>query len=333
MNLGAVFLAGLFTGGITCAAVQGGLLATALAGNKRYEHTSSRWLGIGGFLISKLFVHIIFGAFLGGLGSVLFLSVRQMGWLQLVAAAYMCGVALAMLDVHPFFRRFLLTPPRWLGRRLRSESKSGQVWAPILLGVLTVLIPCGATQAIMTQAITTGNAWSGAVLLAVFVVGTMPMFTILGMGFAKAIAASSRWLPRVAGLVVLGLGLWNINSSAIVLGSPVYAQRVARSFYCTITFCPVNLLPPVTQVNIQITGNGYRVDRPVLAAGKKITLHLENINATGCQQAFTIPSLNVSKIVGMGKSAQVEFVAPDKPGILAYSCGMGMYPGEFTVVN
>lgn len=323
-------MTGLVAGGISCLAVQGGLLATAISGTK------SRFLGVTGFLVAKLFAYALLGLGLGAVGSVFLLSARTFGVLQLVAAIYMLGVAGAILEIHPIFRYFIIQTPRFLTKMVRNESKSRQLFAPVILGVLTVLIPCGATQAMMTQAISSGSAIQGFLVMSVFVLGTMPLFFLLGFGFASIGEVGRGRLAKLSGLAVLGIALWNLNSSAIVLGSPIYAQKVWATLECEVSFCAkadASLFVASDQITVNIERDGYHVSNQVIKAGKPVTLTLTNAGATGCQQAFTIPSLNVSQIVGVGASTKITFVAPDKPGTLAYSCGMGMYPGELTVVN
>src|SRR3989344_3895809 len=193
-NLGGVFLTGLITGGITCMAVQGGLLATYVA-SRRVEDPKTRLPdGQGGrvevkevlaFLAAKLVAYTLLGAGLGWLGAVLQMTPVSRAIFQGVVAAYMVGVGLAMLEVHPFFRRFLVSTPRFLGRWIRQQSKSERFFMPAVLGAATVFIPCGTTQAMMALALATGKPVWGAAVLGVFVIGTSPLFMVLGLAVAK----------------------------------------------------------------------------------------------------------------------------------------------------
>ncbi|MDQ5970450.1 MAG: uncharacterized protein QG603_227, partial [Patescibacteria group bacterium] len=71
MNLLTIFLTGLLTGGLTCLAVQGGLLATAIAQRKEGVDgaKANKLLPIISFLLAKLIAYTIFGFLLGWLGS------------------------------------------------------------------------------------------------------------------------------------------------------------------------------------------------------------------------------------------------------------------------
>ncbi len=65
VNLGWVFMTGLLAGGISCVAVQGGLLTTAVAGKEGKAGLAD----VIYFLVSKLGAYVILGFVLGALGS------------------------------------------------------------------------------------------------------------------------------------------------------------------------------------------------------------------------------------------------------------------------
>lgn len=185
MNLWAIFLTGLFAGALTCLAVQGGLLATSIA--QRHEENlkdetikSGNALPILSFLAAKLVAYTILGLLLGWFGSLFQLSLAANIVMQLAVGIFMLGTALNLLNVHPLFRYFIIQPPKFLTRMIRKESKSKNLFAPAILGAFTVFIPCGATQAMMALSIASGNPISGAAILFVFVLGTSPLFFILG---------------------------------------------------------------------------------------------------------------------------------------------------------
>lgn len=78
MNLWAVFTTGLFIGGLTCLAVQGGLLAATIAqreeGKLKAKAKGRNAIPILSFLTSKLIAYTILGFLLGWFGSLFQLS-------------------------------------------------------------------------------------------------------------------------------------------------------------------------------------------------------------------------------------------------------------------
>jgi uncharacterized protein len=88
----------------------------------------------------------------------------------------------------------------------------------------------------------------------------------------------------------------------------------------------------LTDETINITSLGYTPSLFAVKAGSKITLHLENTNGAGCQQAFNIPSLGIQKVIPVGSSDTITFTAPRQPQQLAFVCSMGMYRGTIQVI-
>jgi sulfite exporter TauE/SafE len=239
MNLWTIFLTGLFTGGLTCMAVQGGLLASTIAQReeeklKEGTKTSGNALPILSFLIAKLTAYTILGFFLGGLGSLIQLSLTTRVILQFAVVVFMIGTALNLLDVHPIFRYFVIAPPRFLTRIVRNQAKSKDFFAPAILGVFTVFIPCGTTQAMMALSIATGKPLLGAVILFVFVAGTSPIFFILGYFATRLGEVLHQKFMRVAALVIILLALFNLDGALALTGSNFTLGNILNSINCTI---------------------------------------------------------------------------------------------------
>ena len=332
-NLWIIFTTGLFAGGLTCMAVQGGLLTTALTREEESNPEGSRALGVGAFLAAKLFSHAIFGFFLGWLGSFVHLTPRMQAVGIGVVSVFMIGTALSFLDVHPIFRYFVIQPPRWLTRYIRGQAKSGSIFAPALIGLLSIFIPCGTTQAMMALAAASGSPWWGMAVLAVFVIGTAPLFFLLGISIDVIKGALKEKFGIVAATLVMILALINMNAALVLYGAPFSLGSLAKNAYCTITFCSSTTVSgePTTEPVITFWLNGYKIDNPVIPKGQRISVTLTNTEGRGCIQAFTIPQLGLQEVVPVGTSKTLTFFAPDKPGELPFSCSMGMYGGKFIV--
>src|SRR5207248_7068000 len=179
-SLLVVFLTGLFAGGLTCLAIQGGLLATAVAQRVDEDVPGTGVLAgkaapILMFVGAKLVAYTVLGALLGLFGSFIELTPTLQGWLQIAMGLIMVGVAGQLLNLHPVSRYFSLQPPKAIQRLIRRESRSGRLMTPALLGALTVFIPCGTTQAMMLVAMASGSPVSGALVLVAFVLATIPL--------------------------------------------------------------------------------------------------------------------------------------------------------------
>lgn len=346
INLLTIFTTGLLTGGLTCMAVQGGLLATTIA--KREEekllaeakgegkNTQGSVLPILSFLIAKLIAYTILGFFLGWVGSLVQLSLGTQVVLQVAVAIFMIGTALNMLNVHPIFRYFAIQPPRFLTRYIRKQSKRKDVFAPTLLGAFTVFIPCGTTQAMMALAIASGSPVLGAAVLFSFVLGTGPVFFLLGYLTTKLGDVLHERFTKIAATAIILLALFNINNAIALTGSNFTAGKVLSALNCTISFCgdekAEEISAPTNTPVITIKDWGYEPQQISVKAGSEVTLKLVNNDGRGCAQAFTIPSYNIQTVVGVGQTDTVTFTAPKEKGEITFMCSMGMYQGKIKVI-
>lgn len=344
MELASIFITGLFVGGLSCLAVQGGLLATSIAQQEenKFDEEAGRFghiLPIVSFLVTRLIAYTLLGFLLGSLGSIFQLSLSARVFLQFSAVVFMVGTALNLLQVHPIFRYFVIQPPKFLTRLIRNQSKSKAVFGPALLGAMTVFIPCGATQAMMVYAISTGSSLAGAATMFVFILGTSPLFFILGYAARKLGHLLSGTFNTVAAGTIMLIALFNFNGALALSGSNFTFENVLLGITCTISFC--DRIPGVTtgtnvvkEAKIFITQDGYRTEPEIvnIKAGSKVTFNIINQGGAGCTQSFTIPKMNIQRIVPIGQSDTLEFTAPTTPGPLAFMCGMGMFRGSINVI-
>lgn len=332
------FLTGLTTGGISCLAVQGGLLASAISnkgdrwdtGNKEVRNN---FFLVALFILAKLLAYTVLGFLLGLLGSTLVLSPRVLGFVQIAVGIFMAVTALRLLDAHPIFRYFVIMPPRWAYRLLKITSRSGSWFAPALLGLFTVFMPCGVTQATMAVAVAIGNPWMGAAIMAAFVLGTSPVFLVLGATVVEFL--QKKIFSYVAAAIVGTFAVLSINGGIGLTGSPYTIQnlyKVATTPFDTLAgggaAAPIE--NGVQQVTIDVGARGYTASATTLKKGIPVRLTMQTHGSLGCSRAFTIPEFGISKILPLEGTDTIDFT-PKNSGRLAYSCSMGMYTGAFTV--
>ncbi|WP_255567175.1 sulfite exporter TauE/SafE family protein [Pseudonocardia sp. KRD291] len=354
-------LTGLLAGGVTCAAVQGGLLAglitrqraattaptsagtrPAIFGSDAPADTAppvtSRWqsvvddlVPVGGFLTGKLLSHAVLGGLLGALGSAVQLSVGASAALQLAAGTVVLAFGLAQLGV-PGLRRIAIEPPQTFGRLVLRSARSQAAFAPGLLGLASVLIPCGVTLSVEALALTSGSALAGAATMAVFVIGTSPLFAVLGYAARKAATAWRGRLAMATGAVVVIMGLLTLNGGLELAGSPMAASRVTAALTGPGS-SPASSATTVTDgrqiVALSATSGGYTPTQTQTTAGLPTTLVITSDQPSGCVRSFTIAALGVQQILPTSGETRID-LGTLAPGTLAYACGMGMYTGTIT---
>lgn len=327
------FVTGITTGSVSCLAVQGGLLASSIASQEKNLTRGKKAAFVASFLASKLVAYTLLGAGLGLLGSTLIISPNLLGFMQILAGFFMLVTAGRLLDLHPIFRYFVIEPPKWALRIVRKESKNENFFAPSILGFLTVLIPCGITQAMMVLAVSSANPLYGAGIMFAFVLGTSPLFFAAGMAVTELLKRKA--FVYAASAAIIYLGLLSINTGQVLRGSAHtfqnYYKVLSGNVQAGSQVASVDA-EGFQEVTIDVKTGEYLSSTNTLKANVPVKLTLSTNEAFGCIRAFTIPSLNISKVLPETGKTTIEFT-PTKAGRLAYSCSMGMYTGDFYVVN
>lgn len=324
------FLTGLTTGGLSCFAVQGGLLAGILSEQKRDGQKKTLLL----FLTSKFFAHLILGGLLGLLGSALIITPKTQGLMQIISGVVILLMALKLSDISPIFRNLSITAPKFVFRLLRNQSKVVGSFTPIVIGALTILIPCGVTQGILLLSVSSGSFLYGSLILGAFILGTTPVFYILGIASEKILSINS--LKYLAILMMIYLGLTAINSGQVLRGSTHTFQNYKDVLLKTDTLGTKQgetlRVDGKQVVTINVNNYGYEATTNTLKIGVPVSLVLKTNKTAGCARAFTIPEYNISQVLPSTGTETVEFT-PTKLGKLTYTCSMGMYTGSFNVVE
>ncbi|WP_448335255.1 urease accessory protein UreH domain-containing protein [Bellilinea sp.] len=353
-NILLAFITGLTTGGLSCLAVQGGLLASSLANQiekniqqtpqkQRKKHPNrqahpqlARPILI--FLLAKLIAYTGLGFLLGLAGQLFQLSPISRAVLLIGIGIFMLGSALRMLNVHPIFRFFVIEPPaflrRWLRRKANQTSESSWL-TPAFLGAFTILIPCGVTQVMMAAALATANPIESAALMFAFTLGTSPLFFAVAYFTTQIGARLEKYFLRFVAVIVLILAIVTIDSGIALAGSPI---SITRWFNQTINTNPTPSLVQFesdlssensdTQlITIRVRNEGYEPALIHARADVPTRLRLISKDVYSCSLAFTVPSLGIQELLKPTGRMEIE-IPPQKSGTrLVYTCSMGMYGG------
>lgn len=326
MDLLTIFFIGLTAGGFGCVALQGGLLASAITARKEVDQKDKNdTLPTLAFLVAKLVVYAFLGFILGFFGQALSISDSLRIILQFAAGVYMIIVALSLLNVHPIFRYFIIQPPRFLTRIVKNQSKSADIFAPGILGAMTIFVPCGTTLAMEALAISSGSPIKGALILISFVLGTFPIFFGLGYITAKLSDSFRQTFFKIAALIIIFVGLLTIYNSWNATGLPTIVWDTGSNNQQTDVSVKQDY-------EIQILSNGYSPNNIKVKKGQSVKLTLVSNNIYSCSLAFRIPSLGIGKNLKPSDSQVIEFT-PTEIGIIPFSCSMGMYRGTIEVVE
>ena len=363
MNFWTALFTGLTSGGITCVAVQGGLLASVLANQKKHldgvipnaekklsplpKLRQQDLLPLSSFLISKLVVHTLLGFALGSLGSLFDANLTLQLIFQTVAGLFMLATVANLLELHPIFRYVVFQPPQFIQRLIRQQTKSELIFAPAVLGIFTIFIPCGVTQAMEVAALSSGNGVTGAAIMAGFTLGTIPMFGLIGLLTQTLTVIWQKRFTVVTAAVVFLLAVSTLNGVAVALDSPVTLQKVSEQIEPFITPPQIykrrlgerqqqQSLPKVEngvqKVKIDITNTGYSPKIILVRQNVPVELDLETQKTFSCASHFVLKSFNIQTQLKPTERKTVAFT-PEELGEYSFSCSMGMYDGKIIVVK
>lgn len=336
MNLWIIFLTGLTVGGLTCLAVQGGLLASVITAREKDEirkgiNKRDALLPTFAFLMTKLIAYTALGFLLGAFGGAIGINQTAQITMQFLAGLYMIIVAFNLLNVHPIFRYAIIQPPRFLTRRIRKQSKNKDLFAPSLLGAMTVFIPCGTTLAMEALAISSANPILGASIMAAFILGTTPVF--FGVGWITSVMGDNfrEKFLRVAAVGVIYLGITSVNGTLVAIGSPLTLNSLAGIFTQEKKVDVTNNIPVSQNAEIYVTAGGYSPNYIRVRKDMPATIRLVSKDAYSCASAFRVPALGVSKNLQPNETYSFSFT-PTQTGRIVFTCSMGMYSGAIEVI-
>jgi uncharacterized protein len=344
-NLMVAFVTGLTTGGLSCLAVQGGLLASSLAhqieqdyleqssqktrrpkkGQAAVTRTNTA-VPILLFLVAKVVAYTLLGALLGWLGSFLALSPVTRAILMIAIGVFMVGNALRMFNLHPIFRYFSVEPPKFITRYIRTTAKGTDTVTPVFLGFLTVFIPCGVTQAMMATALGTGSALLGAALMLAFTLGTSPVFFIVAYLTTELGARLEKFFMRFVAAILLVLGLVTLDGGLNLMGSPYSFTNFARGL-TTASDTGTPAPAPSADLILMVENDGYFPQTLTASANQPVVLNLVTDKTYSCSRDFVIPDLNFYQLLPDTGTVQVDIPAQPAGTRMFFTCSMGMYTG------
>jgi sulfite exporter TauE/SafE len=217
-----VFTASLL-GSLHCAGMCGAFLAFALADGSRSgarAHVLTQLAYHGGRLCS----YMLLGGLAGAAGGLVDVGSSLAG-LQHAAAA-LAGAAMIFFGLVSILRLRGVTlqrahAPQWMQKLSQFGYRAAMNRPPVLralsIGLLTTLLPCGWLYAFAVTAAGTASAFTGAIVMAVFWLGTLPVLVALGAGLRSAFGSFAKRIPVISctALVLVGLytlvGRWELS--------------------------------------------------------------------------------------------------------------------------
>jgi len=204
--LGFIFVIGLLTG-THCIGMCGGIMLsqttdTSLSGTGGRRRGVQAALSYNG---GRVLTSTAAGAVFGAVGAVITYTMTFKSILFTMAGALVLLIGLGMWGVIPGLRAL---SPRIPGAcELPKAARRRFVGKPLIIGLLTGIMPCGASYAMWVYSMGTGSAGRGALTMLVWSLGTVPLMLLFGSAGAFIPAKYSKWMVKISAVFVAALGL------------------------------------------------------------------------------------------------------------------------------
>lgn len=227
----AVFVASLM-GSMHCAGMCGGFLAFAVGVAPGAEPSLRTRASLhAAYNAGRLATYTVLGAVAGAVGQAVDIAGEYAG---LQRAALVAAGAMMVLFGAVTLLRTLGVPirraplPRALQRLAERGHRAAMRFTPtrraLAVGLLTTLLPCGWLYAFVVTAAGTASPAAGALVMAVFWLGTLPVMISLGAGVQALAGPLRRHLPALTSIALVAVGLFTLSGR---LHAPALAQQDA----------------------------------------------------------------------------------------------------------
>ncbi|MBL6808472.1 MAG: sulfite exporter TauE/SafE family protein [Pseudomonadales bacterium] len=209
LGLFAAFTVGLL-GSSHCLAMCGGIGA-ALGVRSSAQGTLTADLAL--YALGRVSAYALLGLIAGSLGAGLLLAAPKLLFsLRLLSGGLLVAMGLYVMGLWHGLRRLERVGARLFTWARKVPLPQQGPLAPLLMGGLWGLLPCGLVYSALALALSSGNGLQGALLMAAFGLGTVPAVTLAT--WASAPVAQLLRQPRVrwvAGAAIMLFGFWTLS--------------------------------------------------------------------------------------------------------------------------
>lgn len=315
---------GLIASTSTCMATSGALFLSTVGKNK--DNFSQAIF----FNAGRIASYGIFGFLAGVVGQALITNLKFGPYLTLLAAVFMLLLGLDMAKILSIGS----VVPSGLNKRIFENLEHKLMKyprkAPFFLGAITYFLPCGFTQAVQVYALGLASPVQSSLTMMIFALGTAPALMLIGglTSFTKTTFYS--YFMKTMGVVVFIVGFFYFSNFMSLYGIDIN-PLASEGNYGGIT-APIRNGAQI--INMKVVASGYSPNSFTIKKGVPVKWNISGENVFGCQAYFVVPSLGIQKVIEPGNSVNnnIEFT-PEETGVINFSCGMGMYRGQITVID
>jgi len=331
VSYGLIFVIGLLAG-FHCVGMCGGLVVAYSAGQSR-EGGVKNLTPHFQYNFGRLIAYTLIGGVLGAVGSFFGINPAFTGFVMFVAAVFMILMGLSFIKNWAILEKIKLRTPEFIARFIYKQKHASRPKEPFVIGLLNGFMPCGPLQAMQLYALTSGSFLSGALSMAVYASGTIPMMLGLGAFLSRLGQAETKKMMKASGLLIIALGLIMLNRSLINFGYGVGMETGSKASLVEDGKKDKNGSGQEEQiVNMEFTYYGYKPNVLYIKRGLPVRWVINVKEMSGCTNAIEIASLGIKKDLEYGENI-IEFTPPADVKEIKFSCWMRMVWGKFIITD
>lgn len=192
-----VFLIGLVTG-THCIVMCGGIMLSSI---EKTASGAGRFSSIILYNTARIFTSTLLGFIFGSIGKVIVFSYKMRSMFYVFIGLYVIFSALRIWGF-PIIRELQAAFPKLCPFIIYRKST-----APLVLGILTALMPCSASSTMWMTAMTLNSGIKGALMMALWALGTLPAMLVFALLSGRKKGRYYGLTTRINIVLLLSLGL------------------------------------------------------------------------------------------------------------------------------
>ena len=326
-SIGSMFFLGLAAGVSTCAALSGALLLS-LVKKWKEKGTQGSFLFVAGRIIS----YTVAGALLGYAGTLFVASQAFLALFTILISLFMIVLALQMLG-YGVFAVFQPNRPRFIDEEItevKNASHNKTMFSGFLIGMSTILLPCGFTLTAAGLAASSAKPFQGSLFMMLFALGSSIVLFIIGVGGHKLVTNPKigDTVSKVVGVLILFFAI-NSISTQISISNLFVGNVKGKQDRLGLTTSDTS----IQTIKMNASTNGYDPDSFKVKVNQPVRWEITDTGTSGCTKAVISKNLFEGEIPLTPGQTSVKEFTPEKPGKYKFSCWMGMVSGIIEVVD
>lgn len=317
-----IFIFGLLSS-FHCIAMCGGFTISQVLGSEADDKKKLR-----GYLLYnslRIISYTLIGGVAGGIGSIFGFTGILKGIIPIIGGIFMIATAINQLGFLKFLRKFNVNPSLKIIRKVGH----GRKYDAIFLGMISGIMPCAPLQIVQLYSVGTQNIISGALVMFLFGLGTLPVLLIFGAINSYIGRRYTAKLAKIGAALVFILGFSLINRGLSLFGVDAVEMKMETKSSNKVYTSLIN--GDSQNVIMELEKDSFPEIRIQKNIPVKWTIKVVKDNLNECNNEIVIPKLNIDSKLIEGENT-IEFL-PTEKGEIAYTCGMGMIKSKIIIVD